>query len=176
MGFEEVVNTVYALVSVAGAIGAYFAFRGRRFGYADLALFLPLAVGADWLAYGLLQTVATHGSESAAYGGLVALLLLLGLLPVAAAVNVVAAVATVVCLVRYPAMGLGLAALIGLAWLAHLTVGNLDDAKAPGGTLNGDRLAGEAWALESGAATREDCDRQSSARAFRDGCYSRLGR
>ncbi|WP_374496017.1 hypothetical protein [Zoogloea sp.] len=37
-------------------------------------------------------------------------------------------------------------------------------------------VAGENWALESGAASRADCDRQSAARAFREGCYARLGR
>ncbi|MCK6373561.1 hypothetical protein [Zoogloea sp.] len=31
-------------------------------------------------------------------------------------------------------------------------------------------------ALESGAASRAECDRQSTAQAFREGCYAKLGR
>ena len=63
-----------------------------------------------------------------------------------------------------------------MAWAAHLVLGRVDDMSAPGGALNGDRVAGENWALESGAASRAECDRQSAAQAFREGCYAKLGR
>lgn len=52
----------------------------------------------------------------------------------------------------------------------------VDAMSAPGGALNSDKLAGENWALESGASSWADCDRQSSAKAFREGCYARIGR
>lgn len=172
MDFREILNVVEVVVAVGVTIWAYFRFRGRNFGLTDLLIFLPLAIGADWLIVWLFHVV--RGSPD--YGGLVALLLLLGLLPVAAGLTVVAVMATIVCLSRYPAVRAGALGLLVLLWVAYFIHGHRDEANEPGGVLNNDRLAGENWALESGARSKADCDRQSSAQAFREGCYSRLGR
>jgi len=176
MDFQAIVNIVYVVATIVGATGAYFAFRGRKFGLNDLLLFLPLAAGGDWLAYRLFQMASNGHSESAAYEGLVALLLLFGLSPVVAGLNLVAAVAAVVSLIRHPAVRYGTLSLVVVAWLAHVSQGKPGELSAPGGVLNNDRLAGENWALESGATSKADCDRQSHTKAFREGCYSRLGK
>lgn len=62
------------------------------------------------------------------------------------------------------------------AWSGHVFLGNMGKMSEPGNALNSDKLAGENWALESGAITKQDCDRQSKAQAFREGCYARLTR
>lgn len=170
MSFHEVFNFAYAVLTIVGAAGTYFAFRGRQFGLTDLLIFLPLAAGGDWLAYWLFKMV----SSGAAYEGLVALLLLLGVIPVVAGLNLVAAVAVLASLIRYPAVRFAALGLAAVAWLVHLSLGKLGDVAAPGGMMNNDRLAGENWALESGATAKADCDRQSQTKAFRDGCYARL--
>ena len=172
MSFHEMFNFAYAVLTIVGAAGTYFAFRGRQFGLTDLLIFLPLAAGGDWLAYWLFKMV----SSGAAYEGLVALLLLLGVIPVVAGLNLVAAVAALASLIRYPAVRYGALGLVALAWLAHFSLGRMGDVSAPGGMMNNDRLAGENWALESGASSKADCDRQSQAKSFREGCYFRLGK
>lgn len=102
------------------------------------------------------------------------MLFLLVLVPVVIGVNIIGAVALVVGLTRHPDLRVGVGVLALVVWLVHPFLGNLDELLAPGGALNNDRLAGEHWALESGASTRQDCERQSSSRAFREGCYGRL--
>jgi hypothetical protein len=172
---HEVTEIGLLLAMVVGAVLAYFRFRGRNFGVSDLLIFGALAIGSDIVCYKLFQVVAggSH-ADSAAYGALAAMLVLFGLAPVAAGVTMVAFVALLVCLARYPAVRYGTLAAALAAWLAHLFVGNMGAMSAPGGALNSDKLAGENWALESGAASPADCDRQSSAKAFREGCYARL--
>ena len=164
------------LIMVIGAVVGYFRFRGRRFGLSDLLIFGVLAIGSNFLCYKLFLEVSGPHADSAAYGALAAMLALLGLAPVAAALNMVAIMALFVCLGRYPAVRYAtLATAIG-AWLVHLFLGNMGAMSAPGGALNNDKLAGENWALESGASSPADCDRQSSAKAFREGCRARLNR
>lgn len=172
MNFHEVIQIIGVVVAIGATIGAYFRFRGRHFGLTDLFIFLPLAFGTDGLVYWLFHVVR----ESADYGGLVALLLLLGLLPIAAGLNVLAIAATIVCWPRYPAVRAGALGLVALLWVAHYIHGHWDEENKPGGVLNSDRLAGGNWAAESGAVSKADCDRQSTARAFREGCYSQLGK
>lgn len=176
MDLMEVFNLVYAAATVLGAAGAYFAFRGRRFGLTDFLVFGPLAGCAVAAAIWLYRIAASGHGESSAYAGLVALLGLLALIPVAAGLCVVAGVAATVSFVRYRTFRYATFGAVAIAWLVHWSMGNMTDFQAPGGALNGDRLAGENWALESGAATKIDCDRQSSAKAFREGCYSRAGK
>ena len=170
MDIQEIASVVEVVVVGVASIWAYFRFRGRNFGLTDLLIFFPLALGADWTIYWLFHAVR----GSADYGGLVAFLLLLGLLPVAVGLTVVAIMAAIVCLPIYPAVRIGAVVLLVLLWLAYFTYGHLDEAKEPGGMLNGDRLAGENWALESGTRSRTDCDRQSVAPAFREGCYAQI--
>lgn len=173
---HEVIEIIILLASVIGAVAAYFRFRGRSFGVSDMLIFVPLAVAADVFCYQLFQMVAGPHGESTAYGALAAMLVLFGLAPVAAGLNMVAAAATLVCMLRHAAVRYGVLALALVAWAAHLFLGRVDEMSAPGGALNGDRVAGENWALESGAASRAECDRQSAAQAFREGCYAKLGR
>lgn len=172
---HEFIEIALLLATILGVAGGYFRFRGRSFGLTDLLIFLPLAIGADVVCYMLFNAARGSHADSAAYGALAALLFLFGLAPVAAGLTVVAAVAGVICLIRYPALRFGVLGLVVVGWLAHRTLGNVDAMKAPGGALNGDRLAGEHWGLES-ARSKEDCDRQSHARAFREGCYASLAR
>lgn len=173
---HEFIEIALVIAAILGVAGSYFRVRGRSFGVADLVIFGPLAIGADVVTYQLFNAMRGSHADSAAYGALAAMLALFGLAPVAAGLTVIALVAAVVCAVRYPAVRFGVLAVVAGAWLVHRTVGNLDDARAPGGLLNNDRLAGEHWAAESGVRSKEDCDRQSSARAFREGCYAWLGR
>lgn len=172
VNIQEVASVVEVVLVGGASIWAYFRFRGRNFGPTDFLVFFPLALGADWLAYWLFNAVR----GSADYGGLVALLVLMGLLPVAVGLTVVAIMAAIVCLAIYPAARMGALALLALLWLTYFTYGHLDEARAPGGMLNSDRLAGENWALESGAGSKADCDRQSVVPAFREGCYAQVGR
>ena len=173
---HEVIEIGLLLVMVVGAVLAYFRFRGRKFGLTDLLIFGTLAILADIVAYKLFLAMAGSHADSAAYGALAAMLALFGLAPVVAALNIIAIVALVVCLGRYPALRYVVLAALLAAWLAHRFLANRDAMSAPGGALNSDKLAGENWALESGASSRADCDRQSSAKAFREGCYARIGR
>jgi len=169
---QEVASLVEVLVVGVASIWAYFRFRGRDFGLTDFLIFVPLALGADWLAYVLFGVV--RGSSD--YGGLLALLVLLGLLPLAAGLTAIAAMATIVCVSIYPAARSGALVLVVLLVLAHFAHRHFDEGNEPGGMLNNDRLAGENWAMESGARSREECDRQSSAPGFRRGCYAQLSR
>lgn len=173
---HEVIEIILLLISIIGAVAAYFRFRGRSFGVSDMLIFVPLAVAADVVCYQLFQAMAGPHGESTAYGALGAMLGLFGLAPVAAGLNMVAAAATLLCMLRHAAVRYGVLALVLVAWAAHLFLGHRDEMSAPGGALNGDRVAGENWALESGAASRAECDRQSAAQAFREGCYAKLGR
>lgn len=169
---QEVASFAEAIVGGAASIWAYFRFRGRNFGLTDFLIFFPLALGADWLTYWLFN--AARGSSD--YGGLLALLLLFGLLPVAVGLTVVAAMATIVCLAISPGARIVAFVLLVLLWFARFTYGHLDEAREPGGFLNDDRAAGEHWALESGARSKAACDQQSAAPAFRHGCYAQLQR
>lgn len=173
---HDFIEFALIIAAILGVAGSYFRLRGRGFGLGDLVVFGPLAIGADVVTYMLFDTVRGSHADSAAYGALAGMIALIGLAPVAAGLSVIAFVAAVVCTVRYPAVRYGAVGLLALAWLVHRTVGNLDNAEAPGGLLDSDRQAGAEWAAESGARSREDCDRQSHARAFREGCYSWLGR
>jgi hypothetical protein len=173
---HDVIEIGLLLAMVIGVVVAYFRFRGRNFGVSDLLIFGTLSIGADILCYKLFQAVAGPHTDSAAYGALAAMLVLFGLVPVAAGVNLVAFNALLVCLARYPAVRYGTLAIGLAAWLAHQFVGNMGAMSAPGGALNSDKLAGKNWALESGASSPTECDRQSSAKAFREGCYAQLKR
>jgi len=164
------------LALIIGAVVAYLRFRGRSFGISDLLIFGTLATAADFFAYRLFQAAAGPHADSSAYGALAAMLALFGLVPVAAGLSMVAIVAMIVCLVRHPPLRYGVLLVSITAWLAHIFPGHSGDFSAPGSALNNDKLAGENWALESGASSKSDCDRQSQATAFREGCYSGLRR
>ncbi len=173
---HEAIEIILLLASVIGAVAAYFRLRGHRFGVSDMLIFVPLAVAADVVCYQLFQAMAGPHGESTAYGALAAMLGLFGLAPVAAGLTMVAAAATLICLLRHAAVRYGALARARVASAARLVLGHRDEMSARGGARNGDRLAGENWALESGAASRAECDRQSTAQAFREGCYAKLGR
>ncbi len=173
---HEIIEIVILLAAIVGVALAYFRSRGRRFGITDLLIFGPLAIGADLFVYKLYSAVAGPHADSAAYEALAAMLVLFGLAPVAAWLSLIAVMALFACLFQYPAVRYGAVLLVVAAGLGQWFVGRADNRAAAGGRLNHDKLAGEEWALESGAASRADCDRQSTARAFRDGCYSRLPR
>jgi hypothetical protein len=164
------------LAAILGAAVGYFRLRGRRFGLSDLLVFGILATVSDLFCYKLSQVAFGSHADSAAYGALAALIALLGLVPISAGLNVIAAVAMVVCLIRYPSVRYGTVVVVIAAWLLALPWHNPEGALAPGGGPSSDKLAGEEWALESGASTKSDCDRQSPAKAFREGCYARLKR
>lgn len=173
--FIEIGTLVAWLVSTAFW---YRRVRGRAFGVLDLVIFGVLAVAADVTCVKLFEVVAGPRSESSAYGALMAILVLLGLVPVAAGLTLVAGLAALACLARYPGARSGALAvalslvLVGACW----RLGTADTMHEPGGVLNGDRPAGERWALESGAKSRAECDRQSRSPAFREGCYAWLSR
>jgi len=173
---HEIIEIVLLLAAIVGVAVAYFRSRGRRFGITDLLIFGPLAIGADIFVYKLYSVVAGPHADSAAYEALAAMVILLGLAPVAAWLSLVAAMALFACLFQYPAVRYGAVLVVVAAGLGQWFVGRADSWAEPGGRLNNDKLAGENWALESGAASKADCDRQSTARAFREGCYSRLTR
>lgn len=162
------------LLGIVSAVAAYLRFRGRQFGMTDLLIFGTLAAAADIFAYKLFLVAAGSHADSAAYGALAALLALLGMAPIAAGLSMIAIVALIVCLVRHPALRYGVLLLASAAWLAGIFPGRMDNSPNPGGMQNNDKLAGENWALESGAASKQDCDRQSQAAAFREGCYAQL--
>lgn len=173
---NEVIEIGILLVTIAGAVGAYFRFRGRSFGVSDLLIFGTLAIVSDVACYTLFKAVAGPHADSAAYEALVGLMVLFALVPLAAGFNMVAIAAGFVSLRRHPP--LRYAALIAavLAWLGHGLIDSPGDRLAPPRGQNTDKLAGEHWALESGASSHQDCDRQSTAKAFREGCYARLPR
>lgn len=173
---HEVIEMGLLLAMIVGAVIAYFRFRGRKFGLSDLLVFGTLAIAADILSYLLFREVAGPHADSAAYGALVAMLFLFGLVPVAAGISMIAIVALIVCSARYPALRYGVVLAAIAAWSGHVFLGNVGKMSEPGNALNSDKLAGENWALESGAVTKQDCDRQSNAQAFREGCYARLTR
>lgn len=173
---HDVLELLAILLGIGGAVLGYFRFRGRQFGLTDLLIFGVLSVAADILTYTVFQAVSGSHSDSAAYGALVAFIVLIGLVPLAAGINLIAFIALIVCAVRYPAVRYGAALAAIAAWMLHGFMGNVEQMQAPGGMLNDDKLAGEHWALENGVRTREDCDRQSSAKAFRQGCYAQLPR
>lgn len=162
------------LVGIVSAVATYLRFRGRQFGIADLLIFGTLATTADIFSCKLFLATAGSHADAAAYAALAALLALLCLVPIAAGLSMVAIVAMFVCLVRHPALRYGVVLLTIAAWLAGIFPGRMDNSANPGGVQNNDKLAGENWALESGAASKQDCDRQSQAAAFREGCYAQL--
>lgn len=173
---HEVIEVGILLATLAGAVGAYFRFRGRSFGISDLLIFGTLAIGSDVACYTLFKAVAGPHADSAAYEALAGLLVLFALVPLAAGFNIVALAAGFVCLLRHPPLRYAALVAAVLAWLGQGLVSRPDDLSAPGRGQATDKLAGEHWALESGASSRQDCDRQSTARAFREGCYARLPR
>ncbi|RIX49177.1 MAG: hypothetical protein D3M94_04585 [Rhodocyclales bacterium GT-UBC] len=173
---HEIIEIVLLLAAIVGVAMAYFRSRGRRFGITDLLIFGPLAIGADIFVYKLYSAVAGPHADSAAYEALAALLVLFGVAPVAAWLSLVAAMALFACLFQYPAVRYGVVLVLVAAGLGQWLGGRLVSPNEPGGRLNNSKLAGEEWALEYGAASKADCDRQSTARAFREGCYSRLPR
>lgn len=173
---HEMIEVGILLATIIGAVGAYFRFRGRSFGVLDLLIFGTLAILSDVACYTLFKAVAGPHADSAAYEALAGLLVLFALVPLAAGFNMVALAAGWMSLIRHPPLRYAALVAIVLAWLGHGFIGRPDDLSAPGRGRNTDRLAGEHWALESGASTRQDCDRQSTARAFREGCYARLPR
>ena len=173
---HEVIEIILLLMTIAGGALAYFRFRGRSFGIADLLIFGILAIGADYLSYVLFQAIKGPHADSEAYGALAVMLALFGLIPIAAGVTLIAIVALFVCLARYPAVRVGALVTVLLAGLAHQFTSKTDIMREPGGVLNNDKLAGENWALESGAISPADCDRQSSSKAFREACRAALKR
>lgn len=173
---HEVIEIVLLLAAIVGVAMAYFRSRGRRFGITDLLIFGPLAIGADIFVYKLYSAVAGPHADSAAYEALAALLVLFGVAPVAAWLSLVGLMALFACMFQYPAVRYGAVLVIVVAGLGQWFGGRPANPHEPGGRLNNDKLAGEHWALESGASSRADCDRQSTARAFREGCYLQLPR
>jgi hypothetical protein len=121
---HEVIEIILLLISIIGAVAAYFRFRGRSFGVSDMLIFVPLAVAADVVCYQLFQAMAGPHGESTAYGALGAMLGLFGLAPVAAGLNMVAAAATLLCMLRHAAVRYGVLALVLVAWAAHLFLGH----------------------------------------------------
>lgn len=178
--FIEELNSALSLFLVlAGiylAIRFYIRWRGSNFGRLDLLLFGPLAAAADFGVFWLYRAAAGPHADSAAWGALSAMLILFGVWPIAAVCTILALSALVKCLIRYPAIRWLTLAIVLLAWLAHYFYRNIDQLSAPGALLNNDKVAGENWALESGAASKADCDRQSTSASFRTGCYRRIQR
>ena len=140
---HEVIEIGLLLAMVVGAVLAYFRFRGRKFGLTDLLIFGTLAILADIVSYKLFLAMAGSHADSAAYGALGAMLLLFGLAPVVAGVNIIATVALVVCLGRYPAVRYVVLAALLAAWLGYRFLASRDAMSEPGGALNNDKLAGE---------------------------------
>lgn len=173
---HEIIEIILLLMTIVGAALAYFRLRGRSFGMTDLLVFGTLAIGADYLSYALFQAVKGPHSDAGAYEAFAAMLALLGLIPVAAGVTLVAIVALFICLGRYPSVRIGALVTVLLAGLAHQFTSKMDVMLEPGGALNNDKLAGENWAMESGAISPADCDRKSSSKAFREGCRVALKR
>ena len=168
---HDFIEIASLLLMIVGAVAAWAMARGRRFGLTDALVFVPLAAAADFGCYQLYLAVAGGHSESAAYGALLALLVLLGAAPIAAGLTLVAGLALLVSLAKHSGLRyLGLFLLVVAAFINFRLAGH-DDPLAPGGRENNSHLAGEEWALENGVGTHADCDRQSSARQFRQGCY-----
>lgn len=169
---HDFIEIASLLLMIIGAVAAWVMARGRRFGLTDVLVFMPLAAAADFGCYQLYLAVAGGHSESAAYGALAALLVLLGVAPVAAGLTLVATLALLVSLARHSGLRYAGLFLLVVAAFINFRLAGHDDPQAPAGSQNDDRLAGESWALENGIGTHADCDRQSPGRLFRQGCYA----
>ena len=75
---HQALEIILLLISIIGAVAAYFRFRGRSFGVSDMLIFVPLAVAADVVCYQLFQAMAGPHGESTAYGALGAMLGFMG--------------------------------------------------------------------------------------------------
>lgn len=172
---HTVLELAIVVLSVGSAVLAYLRLRGRDFGLTDLLIFGALAGAADWAVYRLFAVVAGPHAESAAYGALAALLALFALVPLAGGLSAVALAALWVCAWRHAGVRLGLVVALATVALAHWTGWEARLPASPQTRAN-PRTEGEVWALENGATSRDDCDRQSRSKAFREGCYARVGR
>ena len=178
MDAHLIFEIVIIIASIAGAISSYFSLRGRHFGLADLALFTPLAGIADFIAYHLIKIVFAGGGESDAYLRLLALLGLFAAIPAAIVCSLIFLTALFVTLARYKKLHLAVLAIPAVALLIHLMPAKPDAYQQdipPPSPMNS-KLEGEQWALESGASTPADCDRQSPSPAFREGCRYQLSK
>lgn len=100
---------------------------------------------------------------------------LLALVPVTVGLSLLALAFLVVGLiqvrsVRYLVLAIGAASfLLG-------RFGGVEAVKSELTNSGATALQGAEWALEAGAATRDDCDRRSQSASFRSGCYEQLRR
>ena len=172
---HTVLELAIVVLSVGSAVLAYLRLRGRDFGLTDLLIFGALAGAADWAVYRLFAAVAGPHADSAAYEALAALLALFALVPLAGGLSAVALAALWVCAWRHAGVRLGLMLALAAAALTHWSGWEGPSPASPEARAN-PRTEGEVWALENGAASRDDCDRQSRSKAFREGCYARVGR
>jgi len=178
MDAHLIFEIVVIVASIAGAISSYFSMRGRHFGLADLALFTPLAGIADFIAYHLVQIVFAGGGESDAYLRLLALLGLFAAIPAAIVCSVIFLTALFVTLTEHKKLHVALLAIPAVALLIHLMPAkpDADGQDIPPPNAMNSKLEGEQWALESGASTPADCDKQSRNPAFREGCRYQLSK
>lgn len=172
MKADLIFETVVFIATLASAISAYFAMRGRNFGLTDLALFAPLAGVADVVTYQLVHILLSGGGESDAYMRLLALLALFAAIPAALVCSVIFLTALFVSLAEYKKLRLALLAIPVIALIVHLMPAkpDADQPDIPFNRARNNTLGGENWALESGAASPAECDKQSTNRAFREGC------
>lgn len=174
--FNSLLSLFIVLATIFGLAKGYSRFRGRQLGPLDLVIFLPLAAAADVATYHLFQGIQGPHADSAAYGALAGFIVLIGLVPLALLLNLIAGITIIKCLAHHPATRLPLAICLAIPFALHAWHKNEAAMQEPGGTLNNDRLAGEAWAMEAGPRDHADCDRQSSSRTFRHGCYQIVDR
>jgi hypothetical protein len=180
-GIGSVLSLIVLLVWIWRVAQGCRRLLGPRFAVLGALIFVPLAVGADGAVYVLFKATQGPHAESAAYGALAALLVLFAAVPLAALFNLLALMALLACLSERPVFGLSvlIVLLFGagllLAWMGGSGSPHRPESDGPSARRGDDRaLQGQEWAMETGPASREECDRASDDADFRRGCYRAL--
>jgi len=173
--FGALLELGLVILSLIGGAVTYFKMRGRSFGWLDLVFFVPAAGFADYWSYVMFMDIRSGGGDSAAYGHLAELLILLGLGPVAFVLTIIAAGA--LAATAYKDSRVRIALILATIFGPFILLGK--HSSDPGANDPDFRpmpksaqrsIEGEEWALESGAASEADCRKKSSDAHFIRGC------
>jgi hypothetical protein len=168
----EVVGFIRVILGFIAIGSRWVALRDRNFGLVDCLVCWALTGGALALALACWDALSSHGDP---YARLLPLLGLLALLPLCAGMLVVAVSFLVLGLIQLKSVRIAVLGGAALALLAQ-GLGGWGAIKSDLVDRGATRQEGAEWALESGAAQREDCERHSKSSSFRDGCTEQLRR
>ena len=172
MAVSEVVGFIRVVLGFVAIGSRWVALRDRNFGLIDCLVCWVLTGGAIALALACWDALSGPGDP---YARMVPVIALLVLLPICAGMLVVALSFLVLGLIQLKSVRL---TVLGGAALAALVqgLGGWGAVRSDLVDRSATRLDGAEWALESGAATREDCERRSKSSSFREGCTEQLRR